>query len=162
MIKHPNLFGQHNEKKKTWLLGEFEGRRASRHQGGEWGTDSRDGVRTGVSERLPSDHPAVTSTRCAWTQVYPGVVVICSDQPVRDRCVMFDFVGRWKEGFVSMINRTFVRLLMMGVFSRVRSGVLWGMRESVVSDSGRGHWFFFWVGGIGNGKRRRHGPGSSG
>jgi hypothetical protein len=27
--------------------------------------------------------------------------------------------------------------------------VLWGMSESVVSDSGRGHWFFFWVGGIG-------------
>jgi hypothetical protein len=63
---------------------------------------------------------------------------------------------------VNMINRTFARLLMMGVFSRVSSGVFWGMMESAVSDSGRGHWFFFWVGGIGNGKRRRHGPWSSG
>jgi hypothetical protein len=42
--------------KKPWLLGEFEGRRATRHQGGEWGTDARDGARTGVSERLPSAH----------------------------------------------------------------------------------------------------------
>ena len=30
-----------------------------------------------------------------------------------------------------------------------------------MSDSGRRQWFFFWVGGIGNGKRRRHGPWSS-
>ena len=48
---------------------------------------------------------------------------------------MFDFVARWKEDFVSMLNSTFERLLMMEVFSRVCSGVLWGMRESVVSDS---------------------------
>ncbi len=60
-----------------------------------------------------------------------------------------------------MLNRNFARHLMMGVFSRVCSGVLWGMRESVVSDSGRRHWFFFWVGGIGNGKRRRRRPWSS-
>jgi hypothetical protein len=92
------------------------------------------------------------------TQVYAEVVAICSDQPVRDRCVVFDFVARWKECFVSMINRTFTLLLMMGVFSRVCSGVLWGMRESTVSDFGRGHWFFCWVGGIGNGKRRHRGP----
>jgi hypothetical protein len=65
---------------------------------------------------------------------------ICSDQPVCDRCVVFNFVARWKEGFVNMINRTFARLLTMGVFSRDCSGVFWGMRESVVSDSGRGHW----------------------
>ena len=52
---------------------------------------------------------------------------------------------RWKGFFLIMINRSFVRLLMMRVFSRVCSGVLWGMRESAVSDSGRGHWFFFWV-----------------
>jgi hypothetical protein len=50
---------------------------------------------------------------------------------------------------------------MMGVFSLVCSGVLWGIRESAVSDSGRRHCFFFWVGGIGNGKRRRRGPWSS-
>ena len=96
-------------KKKQWLLGEFEGRRATRHQGGEWGTDAWDGARTGVSERLPYS-PATTSTRCVWTQVHAGVVAICSDQPVRDRCVVFDFVARWKEGFMSMLNRTFARL----------------------------------------------------
>jgi hypothetical protein len=98
---------------------------------------------TGVSERLSSSHPAATSDRCIWTQVHAGVVAICSDQPVCYRFVVFGFVARWKEGFVSMINRNFMRLLMMGVFSRVCSGVLWGMRESVVSDSGRRHWFFF-------------------
>jgi hypothetical protein len=32
----------------------------------------------------------------------------------------------WKEGFSSMLNRNFARLLMRGVFSRVCSGVLWG------------------------------------
>jgi hypothetical protein len=133
------------KKKKTWLLGEFEGRRATRHQDGESGTDARHGAWTGVSKRLPSAHLAATSTRCVWTQVHADVVAICSDQPVHDRCVVFDFVARWKEGFVSMLNRTFARLLMMWVFSRVCSGVLWGMRESAVSDSGRGHWFFFWV-----------------
>ncbi len=25
-------------------------------------------------------------------------------------CVVFDFVARWKEGFMSMLNRTFARL----------------------------------------------------
>ncbi len=48
-----------------------------------------------------------------------------------------------------------------GLLSSLFRGAL-GMRESVVSDSGRRHWFFFWVGGIGNGKRRRLGPWSSG
>jgi hypothetical protein len=67
------------KKKKTWLLGEFEGRRSTHHQVGEWGTDARDGARTGVSERLPSAHPEATSTRCVWTQVHAGVVAICSD-----------------------------------------------------------------------------------
>jgi hypothetical protein len=43
-----------NKEKKTWLLGEFEGRWWTHRQGGEWGTDARDGSRTGVSERLPS------------------------------------------------------------------------------------------------------------
>jgi hypothetical protein len=67
-----------------------------------------------------------TSVRYVWTQVHAGVVVICSDQPVLDKCVVFGFVTRWKEGFVSMLNRNFARHLMMGVFSRVCSGVLWG------------------------------------
>ena len=40
-------------------------------------------------------------------------------------CV-FGFVVRWKEDFVSILNRNFARLLMMGIFSRVCSGVLWG------------------------------------
>jgi hypothetical protein len=93
--------------------------------------------------------------------VYPGVVTICTDQPVCDRCVVFGFVARWKEGFVRILNRNFTRFLMMGVLSRVCSGVLWGMRESAVSDSGRRHWFFFLVGGIGNGKRRNRGPWNS-
>ena len=32
----------------------------------------------------------------------------------------------WKDGFVIMIKRNFACHLMMGVFSRVCSGVLWG------------------------------------
>jgi hypothetical protein len=133
----------HKEKKIQLFWGEFEGRRATRHQGGEWGTDVRDGDRTGVSERCPSAHPTTTSVRCVWTQVHTGVVAIYSDQPVSDRCVVFGFVARWKEDFVSMFNRNFMRLLMMVSFSLVCSGVLWGVRESAVSDSGRRHWFFF-------------------
>ncbi len=43
---------------------------------------------------LSSQNPAATSVRCIWTQVYAGVVVICS----------------WKEDFVSMLNRNFARL----------------------------------------------------
>ena len=78
----------------------------------------RDGVRTGVSEWLPSQNPESTSDRWVWTQVHEGVVVIFSDQLVCDRCVVFGFVTRWKEGFVSMLNRNFARHLMMGVFSR--------------------------------------------
>jgi len=49
---------------------------------------------------------------------------------VYDRYVVFGFVSRWKEGLVRMIKRNFMRLLMMGVFSRVCSGVLGRMRES--------------------------------
>ncbi len=55
---------------------------------------------------------------------------------------MFDFVARWKDDFVSMFNSTFTWILMMGVFSRVCSGVLWGMRESTVSVSGRGQFMY--------------------
>jgi hypothetical protein len=58
-----------------------------------------------------------------------------------------------------MINRNFARVLIIVVFSRasrVCSGVLWGMREYVVSEETVV--LFFWVGGIGNGKRRHHGP----
>ena len=54
--------------------------------------------------------PAATSARCVWTQVHAGVVGISCDQPVRDRCVVFDFVARWKEGFMSMLNRNFARI----------------------------------------------------
>ena len=38
--------------KKQWILGESEGRWATRRQGGKWWTDTRDGTRTGVSERF--------------------------------------------------------------------------------------------------------------
>ncbi len=44
----------YTKRKKTWLVGEFEGRWSTRRQGGEWDTDARDGDRTGVSEWLPS------------------------------------------------------------------------------------------------------------
>jgi hypothetical protein len=147
---------------KTWLLGEFQGRWATHHQGGEWGTDERDGVRTGVSEWLTSTHPVTTSVRCVWTQVHGGVIVICSNQQVHDRCIVFGFVERWKEDIVSMINRNFTRVLMMGVFSHVCSGVLWGMRESALLDSGRSQWIIFLDGWYRwNEKRRHHGPWSS-
>jgi hypothetical protein len=43
---------------------------------------------------------------------------------------------------VNILNRNFARVLMMWVYSHVCSGVLWGMWESVVSDSGRRQWFF--------------------
>ncbi len=56
-----------------------------------------------------------------------------------------------KEGFMSMLNRNFARLMMMGVFSL-------GMRKSAVSGSGRRQWFFFWGR---DGKRRHRGPWSS-
>ena len=67
-----------------------------------------DGARTGVSERLPSQPRGNVGTVRMDTSA--GVVAICSDQPVRDRCVVFDFVARWKEVFMSMLNRTFARL----------------------------------------------------
>ena len=55
--------GNHeSERKKTWLLGEFEGRWSTRRQGGEWGTDAWNGARTGVSERLPSQPRGNVST----------------------------------------------------------------------------------------------------
>ena len=79
-----------------------------------------------LSVLVPFPTTVVTSTRCVWTHVYSGVVVICSDQPVCDRFVVVDFVVPGKEGFVSMFNRNFSRLLMMGVFSRVCSGMIWG------------------------------------
>ena len=111
----------YTKKKQWWILGESEGRWATRHQDGECGTDAQDGARTGVSERVPSAHPATTSVRCVWTQVYAGGRL---RRPQADHVV--GFVVRWKEDFVSMINRNFAQLLMMGVFSRVCSGVLWG------------------------------------
>ncbi len=42
---------------------EFEGKRATHHQGGEWGTDVRHGTRTGVSERLLSTHQVLVQLR---------------------------------------------------------------------------------------------------
>ena len=64
----------------------------------------------GSMSGLPSRNPEATSVRCVWTQVHAGVVAICSDQPVCDRCVVLGFVARWKEGFVNMLNHNFARL----------------------------------------------------
>jgi hypothetical protein len=132
----------HSEKKKyngSWVNLKGDGQLVTKTGNGEQMLGMVPG------EWLPSTHPATTSVRC--------------DQPVSDRCVVFGFVTRWKEDFVSMINRNFMRLLMMGTFSRVCSGVLWGMRESAVSDSGRRHWFFFgWVvSGVGREGAAAHG-----
>ncbi len=99
------------KEKETWLLVEFEGRWATHHQRGEWGTDVWDGSRTGVSERLPSHpHGNVGAVRMDTSPVHGVVVGIYCEQPVSDRCVVFDFVARWKEGFMIMINRNFARL----------------------------------------------------
>ncbi len=73
-----------------------------------------DGVRIGVSESLSSVHPTVTSDQCVWTQVHSGVVPICSDQQVYDRCIVVGFVTRWKEDFVSMIYRNFEFFFWVG------------------------------------------------
>ncbi len=146
-------------------MSEFEGRWTTRLPDGELGTHVCkhvwDGVRTGVSERLSSAHPVATSTRCVWTQVYAGVVAICSDQPVCDRCVVFGFVTRWKRGLCDH-DQPYICVVSDdgGLLPCLFRGA-WGMKESAVSDSGRGHWFIFWVGGIGNGKRRRCGAWSS-
>ncbi len=85
--------------------------------GGQLATKAGDGEKMcgmvsglGSVSGLPSQNPAETSARCVWTQVHTGVVAICSDQPVSDRCVVFGFVTRWKEDFVRMINRNFARL----------------------------------------------------
>ncbi len=72
-------------------------------------------------------------------------------------CVVLRFRW-WEEGFMVILNHNFARHLMMGVFPRVCSGVLWGMRKSTVSGSCRIQCSFFGVGGIGNGKRRHRGP----
>ncbi len=92
MLRHCDTIDCHMlKKKKQWILGESEGRRGTRHQGGEWATKV----------------------------VHVGDVAICSDQPVCDRCVVFGFVTRWKEGFVNILNRNEIT-------------VFWGMRESAV------------------------------
>ena len=41
-----------------------------------------------------------------------GSVSGCPHSPATTstRCVVFDFVERWKQGFMSMLNRTFARL----------------------------------------------------
>ncbi len=106
-----------SEKKNPWLLDKVLREEENSTKHGGWWTDLWDGPRTGVSERLPSTHPVTTSEWCVWKQTHTGVVVICSDQPVHDRCVVVGFVNRWKEDFMSIINRSFTRLLMMGTFS---------------------------------------------
>ncbi len=86
-----------------------------------------------------SAHSSVTSVRYVWKQVHTGVVVICSDQPVGHRCVVFGFVTQvWACSTV--ISRV---IWCWG--SSPSSGVLVYV-GSVVSDSGRRHSFFFLVG----------------
>jgi hypothetical protein len=77
---------------------------------------------TGVSERLPSAHPVTTSGH--GTDRHADFVEEGSEQGTQSLVVFR--LRWWKEGFMSIINRNFVRLLMRGVFSRVCSGVLWG------------------------------------
>jgi hypothetical protein len=101
----------------TWWWGGFEGESEKKREKGSWTNLKGDGqlsTKSGNGEQMCG---MVTGLG------YAGVVVICSDQPVRDRWVVFAFLTRWKEDFVSMINRNFMSLLMMGVFSRVCSGV---------------------------------------
>ena len=91
------------------------------------GTDAWYGTRTGVSERFPSAHPMATSA-CG-TDRRAGFVAEEVEQTCVVRAAQMCFVLRlrcWKEGFMNMLNRNFMRLLMMEVFSRVCSGVLWG------------------------------------
>ena len=53
--------------------------------------------------------PAATSARCVWTQVHAGVVAICSDQPVLDRCVLQVLLSqddtRFQTGFTAVFFR---------------------------------------------------------
>ncbi len=100
---------------------------ATRRQGGGWRTDVWDGARTGVSERLPSAHPAATSARGTDRRV--GFVVEGVKQGAQSRVVFR--LRWWKEGFMIMIIRNFARLLMRGVFSRVCSGGDLGMSRGV-------------------------------
>ncbi len=59
---------------------------------------------------------------------------------------------------MSMINRNFTRLLMMGVFSRVCSGVIWGLGSLYCRVLVGGIGSFFGGRWYRDGKRRRRGP----
>ena len=103
-----NPFSFHTKKKHgSWANLKGGGQLASKTGNGE----QMCGMTPGLGSVSGCPHiPAATSVRCVWTQVHAGVVGISCDQPVRDRCVVFDFVARWKEGFMSMLNRNFARL----------------------------------------------------
>ena len=60
---------------------------------------------TGVSERLPSTHPVTTSGH--GTDRRAGFVAEGSEQGTKSLVVFR--LRWWKEGFISMINRNFVR-----------------------------------------------------
>ena len=107
-----------------FLGGEGEGK-SKKKKHGSWANLKGGGqlaVKTGNGEQMCGmvpglgsvigcpHNPAETSVRCVWTQVHGGVVGIYYDQPVIDRCVVFDFVVWWKEGFMSILNRNFARL----------------------------------------------------
>ncbi len=73
---------------------------------------------------MPSAHPVATSAR--GTDPRADVVVEEVEQTcivlAEQMCVVLR-LRWWKEDFMSMLNRNFARLLMMGAFSRVCSGL---------------------------------------
>ncbi len=108
MMGHSTFYVRRKKKKHgSWANLKGGGQLATKTGNGE----QMCGMVTGLGSVSGCPHiPAATSVRCAWTQVHTGVVGIYCDQPVCDRCVVFDFVARWKEGFMSMLNRNFARL----------------------------------------------------
>ncbi len=98
---NPKTTHKKKRRKKHGSWANLKGGGQLRRQGGEWGTDARDGARTGVSERLPSQPRGNVGT-------------------VRIR------LRRAVEGGLYEHAQPYIRAaLMMGVFSCICYGVLW-------------------------------------